>query len=403
MSSSTSSSEDEIETKRKPKRIVGKLFDESSDDNIDFQDKLSEEKNAQNSTLTYYSSSSDDERESVEPEIVCQPEESSMIIDPSINNNVCYTEQSKNDNGTRSDEEPSASQESSAKLCDFDEMLKRKRAEKCIQRKRKSANNIDLINDNDDAISKLIADMRQASKIDKEFNFQRKPATNKMKLLTQVMKKLGKVDLIMAFVEANVLSVMTDWLAPMPFDKSLPHVKIRTEFLKFLENLRIDDYTRLKESGIGKAVMYLYRHPKEERENKKRAGRIVTKWARPIFKLTSDFSDLSREDRQERDEEMARKLGVDHRGSKSKKKEEVSTPSLRPGDPGWVMRARVPMPNVREYIRRPEWTSEIDISQDQKKKLTLLDKHKRLFADRRRRNRQQHAMKISLEGKNMDL
>ncbi|CAB4066400.1 SPN1 [Lepeophtheirus salmonis] len=234
MSSSTSSSEDEIETKRKPKRIVGKLFDESSDDNIDFQDKF------------------DDERESVEPEIVCQPEESSMIIDPSINNNVCYTEQSKNDNGTRSDEEPSASQESSAKLCDFDEMLKRKRAEKCIQ-----------------------PDMRQASKIDKEFNFQRKPATNKMKLLTQVMKKLGKVDLIMAFVEANVLSVMTDWLAPMPFDKSLPHVKIRTEFLKFLENLRIDDYTRLKESGIGKAVMYLYRHPKEERENKKRAGRII--------------------------------------------------------------------------------------------------------------------------------
>ena len=78
-------------------------------------------------------------------------------------------------------------------------------------------------------------------------------------MLNTVKLSISKIDLRLAFVEANVLSVITDWLAPLPRDKSLPHVNIREILLKFLFDVPIDDYSRLKESGVGKAVMYLHR------------------------------------------------------------------------------------------------------------------------------------------------
>ncbi|KAG7234888.1 hypothetical protein INR49_003625 [Caranx melampygus] len=78
--------------------------------------------------------------------------------------------------------------------------------------------------------------------------------------------------------------------------------------------------------------------------------------------------------------------------------------ALRPGDPGFCARARVPMPSNKDYVVRPKWNVEVDSSRSGfKKGLSLLEKHKRRFAEERKMRRPQGAVKISIEGNRMPL
>ncbi|KAM9453319.1 uncharacterized protein ACWYII_012452 isoform 4-T7 [Salvelinus alpinus] len=311
-------------------------------------------------------------------------------------------------------------------MSDFDVMLARKKAQSGKRRRNRDGGT--FISDADDVVSAMIAKMTEAAEEDRTLNAQKKPALKKLTLLPTVVMHLKKQDLKETFIDSGVMSAIKEWIGPLP-DKSLPALKIRADLLKILQELPSVSQETLKHSGIGRAVMFLYKHPKESRPNKDLALKLINEWSRPIFGLTSNYKGMTREERQQRDLDQQmppkRLLSQPQKVDRSKEPDVFSpqqlssggqTPhrdlekvltgeekALRPGDPGFCARARVPMPSNKDYVVRPKWNVESESrATGFKKGVSRLEKHKRRIAQQRSQRRIM-AVKINVDGNGMPL
>ncbi len=161
-------------------------------------------------------------------------------------------------------------------VSDFDRIMSRRREE--TRRKRRLGKDEEFLNDSDDIIRETITKMRISAEEDRHLISRNRPATKKLAMLNVVSSLLKKADMKPALMDNGILSAITDWLSPLP-GQTLPNVTIRDTLLRHLGEFSIQDPDLLRESGIGKAVMYLYKHPRETKDNKKRAGHLISKFS----------------------------------------------------------------------------------------------------------------------------
>lgn len=321
-------------------------------------------------------------------------------------------------------EEAPAKKKRPEKESDLEKMLKKNQAEKRRKNRRKNADSEEL-NEMDNKISMIIAEMKNVAAEDRAANEKSLTTLQKIKMLPNVINMLQKSEYHATMIELGVLGAIAEWLAPLP-DRSLPNISIRDQLIDALRDFGEINVDYLKSSGVGKAVMFLYKHSKETKSNKQKLEKLINNWARPIFNLDSNFKQLTKEERLERDMEHIKSLNkrssnefnqgqsvdelLDSSYSKRKKtKNDNSKASadseskkvLRPGDPGFIPRARVPIPSSKDYIIRPKSNIEaIEGMSEKKVKKTesRLDKHKKRFIEIKKNAKSSRAVTMVAAG-----
>ena len=283
------------------------------------------------------------------------------------------------------------------------------------------------ITDIENTISAVIAEMRSAADLDRVANEKRVTAVQKFKMLPDVIHLLKKSDHHATMIELGILGALAEWLAPLP-DKSLPNIKVRDTLIEALRDFGEINADYLKSSGIGKAVMYLYKHSKETKPNKIKLEQLIHNWSRPIFNLDANFKHLTKEERVQRDMEHVKTLtrrdsdegmqkntgeflgaSNNKRKSRQQREEESDDESdsedpnkhYRPGEAGFVPRARVPVPSAKDYIIRPKSNVEALEMANKKVKKTesRMEKHQKKFVEMKKNHKFQRAVNMKIGGR----
>ncbi|KAL9714263.1 Transcription factor iws1 [Leucoagaricus gongylophorus] len=182
-------------------------------------------------------------------------------------------------------------------------ILKPKKA----NRHRKKKNNDEVLDSfADDEVARLREAMLHAADEDVRAKADKLPATAKLRLLAEVMETLRKASLAQSMMDNNLLEGVRRWLEPLP-DASLPALNIQRELFTTIRKMEFIDSSVLKESGLGRVVLFYTKCKRVTPDIARVADQLVSTWSRPIIKRSASYRDrvvpiaLNAEDAQQRE------------------------------------------------------------------------------------------------------
>lgn len=91
-------------------------------------------------------------------------------------------------------------------------------------------------------------------------------------------------------VDNNLLDAVRRWLEPLP-DRSLPALNIQRELFSTIRKMEFIDTAVLKESGLGRIVLFYTKCKRVNPDIARIANDLVSTWSRPIIKRSASYRD----------------------------------------------------------------------------------------------------------------
>lgn len=91
-------------------------------------------------------------------------------------------------------------------------------------------------------------------------------------------------------MDNNLLEGVRRWLEPLP-DRSLPALNVQRDFFPILRKMEFIDSAVLKESGLGRVILFYTKCKRVHPDIQRIANDLVSTWSRPIIKRSASYRD----------------------------------------------------------------------------------------------------------------
>lgn len=154
----------------------------------------------------------------------------------------------------------------------------------------KRGKGIDLDAMADAELEALRQKMAAACEADAKARERGDPATQKLKVLPEVVEMLNRNTIQSQIVDpdVNILEAVRFMLEPADMDAALPNYQIQRELFAILSNLKMNKEALIA-SGIGKVVLFYTKSVQPQPQIKRQAEKLVGEWMRVVLNKGKDM------------------------------------------------------------------------------------------------------------------